>query len=204
MLTSRRPSSSAYWLLVLSALLGTSDAWSQCVNPANTVASAPAAQLMVCPLGDGPALGAIGSAITVNSTAVPCTGLPPGAFEFDGALPAQICDCLGGIPFAETPLGSGLYTYPGPIAAGGWTLAGTQMKVQGLFVPVIMPIQVNSPDNNGDGVVNLVDIGNLATWFFNGVYDFPADLNGDGVENLADIGLFAPHNGHTCACDPVD
>jgi hypothetical protein len=192
-------------LLVLGLMLEAPPVRSQCANPANTIAATPGGALMVCPLGDGPALGIVGSPINVNSSAVPCTGMAPIDFELDGAIPAQICDCLvGGVPFVETAPGSGIYNYAGPVAAGGLSLAGMQMKVQGFFVPLVLPLQVNSPDMNADGIVNLADLGLFAGLFTNAVYDFAVDYNLDGVENLADVATFAVHFGHGCACDPVD
>mgnify|MGYP002395752203 CR=1 FL=1 len=46
-------------------------------------------------------------------------------------------------------------------------------------------------DINGDGVVNLADIGLFASLFFSPTYDPRVDLDCDGVISLADIGLFA-------------
>lgn len=42
------------------------------------------------------------------------------------------------------------------------------------------------PDLNGDGVVNVLDLGELRGVFFSG--DADADFNGDGVVNLIDLG----------------
>ena len=48
-----------------------------------------------------------------------------------------------------------------------------------------------SCDINGDGVINLADIGIFAQLFFAGGYQARIDFNCDGVINLADIGIFA-------------
>ena len=48
-----------------------------------------------------------------------------------------------------------------------------------------------TPDINGDGVVNLADVGLFASLFFSGAYQAAIDFNCDGVLNLADIGIFA-------------
>ena len=61
-----------------------------------------------------------------------------------------------------------------------------------------MPLSVNSPDINGDLVVDLVDLGMFAGDYNNASYDFRSDLTGDGIENLADIGEFAMYNGDEC------
>ena len=68
-------------------------------------------------------------------------------------------------------------------------------------IPVNTPpldIRVNSPDINGDLVVNLVDVAAFAEGFMGGVYAFRSDYNFDGVLNLIDLGAFASHLGETC------
>ena len=46
-------------------------------------------------------------------------------------------------------------------------------------------------DLNGDGVVNLADIGQFAVLFFAPGYQASIDFNCDGIVNLADLGLLA-------------
>jgi hypothetical protein len=64
---------------------------------------------------------------------------------------------------------------------------------------------VNSPDINGDGIVNLADVGAFAADYVTG-YAFRSDFNGDGVLNLIDVAVMAAHFGHgpPCIPDPVD
>ncbi len=56
--------------------------------------------------------------------------------------------------------------------------------------PVLAGFRINSADINGDGNVNLTDIQFFAGDFF-GPYQYRSDFHWDGVLNLADIGLLA-------------
>jgi len=55
----------------------------------------------------------------------------------------------------------------------------------------------NSADINGDLIVNLVDVGLFSVVFY-GAYDFSADFYADGVMNLADVGRLASGVGAAC------
>lgn len=64
--------------------------------------------------------------------------------------------------------------------------------------PSVLSIQFNSPDINGDGLVNLVDVSLFAQDFFSGTAPFRSDLVWDGVLNLSDVGVFAQNLGVGC------
>jgi len=54
--------------------------------------------------------------------------------------------------------------------------------------------EVTSPDENGDGVVSLTDLGTFQTAFINGGPQFQGDLDlSGGAPNLSDLGFFARH-----------
>ena len=61
-------------------------------------------------------------------------------------------------------------------------------------------IRVNSTDLSGDGVVDLVDLGEFAT-DFGGSYRFRSDFVWDGVLALSDVGRFA--EGYDIACEAL-
>lgn len=48
----------------------------------------------------------------------------------------------------------------------------------------------NGADINGDGVVNLADLGLFAQLFFAGGYQAAIDIDCNGVIDLADVGAF--------------
>ena len=55
---------------------------------------------------------------------------------------------------------------------------------------------MNSPDLNGDGVINLVDVYRFAEAFDNN--DYAGDFVWDGRLDLADVAAFARHLEHSC------
>ena len=65
-----------------------------------------------------------------------------------------------------------------------------------LALPLLLPtyamaVPGATPHINGDGVVNLADVGLFVSLFFLGTYQPRIDLNCDGVVNLADVSIFA-------------
>lgn len=58
-------------------------------------------------------------------------------------------------------------------------------------------IYFNSPDQNGDLVVDLADVGAFAQ-NYSGPYDYRSDLRWDGVMNVADVGAMASAMGADC------
>ena len=58
-------------------------------------------------------------------------------------------------------------------------------------------VYFNSPDISGDLKVDLGDIQIFAGDFF-GSYDYRSDFNGDGVVNLSDVGFMAQAMGSAC------
>ncbi|MDX2472329.1 MAG: hypothetical protein QNL91_01345 [Candidatus Krumholzibacteria bacterium] len=61
-----------------------------------------------------------------------------------------------------------------------------------------MAISYNSPDINGDGVVNLTDVPLFAGDFHGGAYDFRSDFHYDGIVNLSDVVHMAQGLGSSC------
>lgn len=58
-------------------------------------------------------------------------------------------------------------------------------------------IYFNSPDHNGDRIVDLADVGTFAQNYY-GAYDYRSDLRWDGEMNLADVGAMATAIGASC------
>jgi hypothetical protein len=59
----------------------------------------------------------------------------------------------------------------------------------------ITNIRFNSPDLNGDLIINLIDVARF-TAIIHTEYDYAADFHWDGEINTADLGIFAQHYGH--------
>ncbi len=89
----------------------------------------------------------------------------------------------------------GVTTFSGPLWAGGWTGPGWGMRVlvAGQPIPgVTIPLQVNSPDIDGDLGFGLGDISILASAFGQTphVYDYRVDFVYDHVLDIADVAVF--------------
>jgi hypothetical protein len=113
------------------------------------------------------------------------------AFCQEGTIPDQDTDA-GGMTYWAQPLRSGGHAEP----AHGNQLA---IVVAGWFVGLggLAEFRVNSPDHNGDGVVNLSDVVLFASNYF-GAYDYASDFHWDGVLNLSDIVYLARSAGAQC------
>jgi subtilisin-like proprotein convertase family protein len=134
---------------------------------------------------------------------------------------------IGGIPAAELVLGStegrlvlcgdsgaadsdtdafGETSFSGSIAGGGVSNVGLdeRLTVNGLGLvttyasPPGMEITFNSPDFNGDLVVDLGDVGDFSQ-IYGMEYDYAADFAWDGKVNLGDVGVLSEALGRTCA-----
>ncbi len=117
-------------------------------------------------------------------------GSPDGDFD---------CCILGGAPDEDTNI-NGVTYWSSPIRAFGSNNGVIQVLVN--YSPVTgdgapLSLMVNSPDLNGDGVVNLADVNMFSEVFF-GAYDFSADYFPDGVVDLADVAGMAQGLGASC------
>lgn len=121
--------------------------------------------------------------------------------EFPGANA-----CVGGA-IADAPTDSeGWFTFSRPLIMGGWNgpADGTpRISLSGMILldetgqPISPTIVVNSPDINGDRVVNLTDLSIFAPDFHGG-YAFRSDFIWDGVINLSDVVWMAVEMGEEC------
>ena len=114
----------------------------------------------------------------------------------DGGMVA----CVGGAQADGDTDVDGVTDWNNPMNAGGFSLANTYIMVSGDALTSVgseMALHFNSADMNGDGIVNLADVGSFSTVFY-GAYDFSADFFADGVVNLADVGLLATGIGGAC------
>ncbi|MFH1843923.1 MAG: hypothetical protein ABIF77_12025 [bacterium] len=131
----------------------------------------------------------------------PLEGFPPEDLWLDttrGSL--TLCQPNGSMADGPTDA-NGVTTFSGSLRAGGATdpaLEFTRVVVNGdpcSLYPV--DIQFNSPDLNGNGVVNLTDV-ILFTGHFFGAYNYAADYFWDGQINLSDLAKMAPAFGALC------
>lgn len=123
----------------------------------------------------------------------PASGCAPGGYGHLGL-------------FADGPTdGEGWATFSLPLQGGGWNVGPCWIWV----VPggpahdpdfnehPPLSLRVVSPDLDGDGIVNLVDVGLFAMDYLGG-YALRSDLLADGVLNLLDIAIMVQHLGAAC------
>ena len=172
--------------------------------------------LFVCPAGDGPTMASIGVTLqvqVVDSSGALCPNLTYADFEVDGFPPSAIWDGVGpngehNVPAAGFQnLGFGNYVLDGALIAGG-TNAGIIVKVAGVVIGGSpLPLSLTSADLNGDGIINISDIG-AYTVGLHAPYDWRFDFNSDGLINISDVGIMVSHLGGTYppgfSLDPVD
>jgi hypothetical protein len=87
-----------------------------------------------------------------------------------------------------------------PLCAGGCSDDfSTTIYVEGsaLSQPPLPHLQYNSPDMDGNLLINLADVVTFADVLF-GAYDYCADFLWDGAVNLSDVVTLATHRGHVC------
>ena len=114
--------------------------------------------------------------------------------HFDGLIP-----CVGGTIADSNTDAFGITWWQDPVFGGGSSEPLTVVLVNGSPIELTSGVNLrfNSPDINGDLVVNLVDVALFASDFF-GAYHFRADLYRDGVINLQDLATFAQAFGTSC------
>jgi len=116
---------------------------------------------------------------------------------------ADLSLCQGGsCPDANTDAG-GVTTWARPMKIGGHTVPAQSERVRvivnGDAVPsgILPDLRFNSPDIDGNRLVNLTDIQLFATDFF-GTYDYRSDFVWDGLINLSDLVPLAQALGTNC------
>jgi len=163
-----------------------------------------------CPLGDG---------LPLNG----CMAYP-GETDVNATITANLCDingdpvflypasdvwlesndlskagftyCAGGTNADADSDINGDTTFSGTLFAG-YSGEGAKVLVNGTVINAPLDIKFNSPDINGDLLVNLTDVILFATDYY-GVYNYRSDFYWDGNLNLSDIVILAVHNTHDC------
>jgi hypothetical protein len=197
-------------ILSLSSLLLNAPAGAKPINQCASSVTTTGGVLLVCPQGDGPTLADIGATIDfvvmVGSDPVPYPShaMPPSDI-WVSSMDNRGLLCRGSYSSdADDWLDeNGHGTISGSIAASGYAdrvyVVAAGMAIQGTDEcdnPI--PLVLVSPDIDGDSVVNLGDVGILATGLTSGGHDPRIDFNGDGVLNVVDLSMFAEHYLHRC------
>lgn len=156
--------------------------------------------VMITPSGAGGSLAAAGATITVtllDATMLPVPNFPFQDLWLDDAGDMSIALCQGGSTADANTNAAGVTTIGGIISGGGYTTT-TQVWVAGtpLAGALSAAVALNSPDNNHDLVVDIVDFGTFGGDF--GTTQFRSDLVFDGSVDIADFGTFGTSFGQAC------
>jgi hypothetical protein len=168
-----------------------------------------------CPQGDTDAFYLQGfwwSFTIVDVLGAPVADIPNTDFWLVDCDPAaDLALCAGGASSAADSATNALgqtTMHDGSLSAGGCA-NGLSPVVQGFVLQdptagcadYCFNIIVRSPDSNGSGVVDLVDLSNFGQAYPPKPYDTCSDMNCDASINLADLSRFAFHfgpPGHKC------
>jgi hypothetical protein len=156
------------------------------------------AVVMVLPDGSGAALtnaAIVGSTVDASITLylldwamAPVANFPREDMWIESADGGLAMCAAGTIADANTNA-NGEAFWVQPLRAGGASEALTVVMINGaaLVSGAGLAISFNSPDINGDGVVNLTDVTLFTTDFYGGVYAFRSDFHYDWSVNLSDV-----------------
>ncbi len=139
-------------------------------------------------MGDGAVVDATIELTVVDSQGAPVVGFPAEdmwlASTNGGMVP-----CIGGTTADQDTDSLGVTFWAAPLLAGGSDAGTCDVVISGSVVGAFS-LAFNSPDINGDGFVNLADVGLFAI-YLSGPYNFAGDFFADGNIDLADVGRLA-------------
>ncbi len=146
---------------------------------------------------DGTIIDATITLVVMNGYGVPIADFPAEDMWLDSSDDGLAPCVVGTMADFDTDT-NGQTSWTSPLHAGGHSMSSCIVLINGQPLcqgPFAM--YFNSADVNGDGIVNLSDLGPVAEAFY-GSYDYSVDFFPDGVLNLSDIGRFAAAMGASC------
>jgi hypothetical protein len=110
-----------------------------------------------------------------------------------------LAPCIGGYTADFSTDVAGYTEFNNPKFAGGQSWGQTRVVVNGNGLSNTVDVSFNSPDIDGDGVVNLIDLQTFtADYFDSGNYHYRSDLFYDNILNLIDIPEMSQYYGSSC------
>ena len=168
------------------------------IDPCFSSASSASGTVLACPAGDGETLAEKGLQISVtcrDGADVPIVDIPASDFWLIGCNNGLVlCGGSGSSNADHTTDANGHTTISGTIAAAGSDQV--MVVVQGMVIgcpPTCLPIDVKSPDQTGDLVVDVSDMALFATGYPPQPYRPESDLDGNGTVDIVDLALFYNH-----------
>jgi hypothetical protein len=170
--------------------------------------SSAAGFVLACPAGDGETLAEKGLDITVtckDGTNFPIPNIPAADFWLIGCNNNLVlCGGSASTNADHMTDNNGQTTISGTIAASGFDQIF--VVVQGVIIgcpSTCLPINVTSPDQNGDLAVDVSDLALFATGYPPNPYRLKTDLDGSGEIDVLDVNLmylhfYNPNAKHEC------
>ncbi len=164
--------------------------------------------IYMTPAGTGPSLDEQGLTLEILAEEFNhgvLAGLPREDIWIECAQQLELQFCgQGNIADVDTDA-QGRTRFALPLRGGSYCETGVLVFIQGAFIGVgepfsdqfVVSLAINSPDINGDLVVDLSDIALFSQDLDRGDA-FRSDFNHDGVVNLSDIAIFAGALGDRC------
>jgi hypothetical protein len=200
--------------LVCLQFVGAGTVNSGVVDPCNSSASGVAGVLFICPQNDGDLLSGSGLTISVtvlDNLSAPVVGVPAADVWLIGCTESDLALCggSGAISASAATDINGQTTITGRLAAGGCSLGGVRVVVQGVVIGAgvcgdpCVAVKMKSADINKSLTVNLVDFS-----VFGGASGYPSPpkpytecidyTSPFGTVTLPDFAKYGSHNNHTC------
>ena len=158
-----------------------------------------AGTLMITPARSGETLGDMGLTVTVtllDAGGRPWPNYPAADVWLASELPGDVALCANGSTGDSNSDANGVMIFSGAVAGGGSTARTNVYFVNTALLGPPLPIAFNSPDINGDLVVDLSDFGLFGQDF--GTDAFRSDFVHDGLVDLADFSRFGASFGERC------
>jgi hypothetical protein len=167
-------------------------------DPGASVVYTSGGEATLTPGGLAQSLATYGVSVTItvrDGNGLPIPAFPAQDIWLDDKGDASINLCQSGSTADAATDGDGHTTLSGVMAGGGWTQSGCAVYVSGVAITGgdgnNLPIALNSPDINGDRVVELADISLFQADTLPPSNAFRSDYTHDGVVDLGDISLFS-------------
>jgi hypothetical protein len=178
------------------------------IDPVRSTAYSDEGTMWICPRGDGNlAAWTVPSGIVVHlldHDGAPCADIPrQDVWLTSTTTTLAFCQSTAIADSDTDPDGFTSFSHASPPGGGcdHNELAGGQLDLKvvamGATISSSIPLSLNSPDINGDLLVNLADVGPFSL-ALNGAYSFCADFWPDGLINLTDVAILSAHLGHAC------
>ena len=124
----------------------------------------------------------------------PANGNPPG----DSDTHVGFSPCTGGATADASTDVNGYTEFNNPPFAGGQSWGQTRVVINGNGLSNTVDVSYVSPDLNGDGIVNLLDLSDFTLDYFDSVYHYRSDLWFDETLNLLDVPVMAQYYQSAC------